>query len=284
MKVLSIDAHDVRARVKELPALPRAVHEIVRALNDDDLDLEAIAAKIAVDPALASRLLRAANSPFYGASRTIGGIPDAVRLIGVRTAGTIVSAASIVSVVAVPPSAIFDFQRYWGHSLATGICSQELARECGHSMTTAFVAGLLHDIGQAVLAAYYPQQFSAAVRCAKARDCPMYEAENDALGLNHTEVGAWIAAHWHFADSVSDAIRWHHDPHSESANGPMTLADIVHTADGIVHALDLFGATDEKVPLLQLGAWQRLQIGPEVFPRLFERIVHSFEAMHATLF
>jgi putative nucleotidyltransferase with HDIG domain len=283
MSVAAIGIEDVKTRVHELPALPQAVHEMVQALNDDGLGLDAIARKIAVDSAMVSKILRAANSPFYGVSGHVGSVHDAVRLIGVRAVGTIITAASIIGTVSAPSCTVFDFPRFWSHSLATAICSQELARECGYSTTTAFVAGLLHDIGQIALATYYPAQFTAALRCAQERDCPLYQAENDVLGFDHAQVGAWIAGHWHFARNVAHAIGVHHDPTGNVASELVRPGDIVHAADGIVHALDLFRASTELVPPLQLSAWQRLQIGPERFLGVFERTATTFETMRLAL-
>jgi putative nucleotidyltransferase with HDIG domain len=275
----TIDAQDVKARVEELPALPQALHEVVQALNDDDLRLEVLARKIAVDPILVTKILRAANSPFYGVSGSVGSVDDAVRLIGVRTVGIIVSTVGIVQAITPPSCAAFDFKRFWAHSIATGICSQELARECGYPLTVAFVAGLLHDIGQLALATYYPREFTAAARHAQDSDCPRYEAENEVLGFNHGEVGAWLASHWRFTDTVSQAIQRHHQADCGSDTAPVSLTDIVHSADGIVHALDLSGLPGELVPRLGLCAWQRLNVGPEGFLRIFERTARSFDAM-----
>jgi len=283
MSIVAIGIEDIKARVQELPALPKAVHDVMQALNDDDLDLDVIARKIAVDSAMVSKILRAANSPFYGVSGHVGSVQDAVRLIGVRTAGTIITAASVIGAVSAPACTVFDFHRFWAHSLATAICSQELARECGYPPTTAFLAGLLHDIGQVALATYYPQEFAAALRCVQERDCPLYQAKNDVLGLNHAQVGAWIAGHWHFTGNVSHAIGAHHGPTDAVASDLVAGADIVHTADGIVHALDLVQAPAELVPPLQLAAWQRLQIRPERMQRVFERTATAFDAMRQAL-
>jgi putative nucleotidyltransferase with HDIG domain len=283
VNAVAIDPRDVQQRVQELPALAKAVQEVVRALNDDDLDLEAIARRIAVDPAMVSKILRAANSPFYGVSGHVGSVHHAVRLIGVRTAGTLVTAASIMRTVSAPSGAGFDFHRFWAHSLATAVCSQELARGCRYPATAAFLAGLLHDIGQVALATYYPQEFATAMLRSHERDCPLYQAEDEVLSLNHAQVGAWIAEHWHFTSDVSQAIGAHHIPGAASETGLATAADIVHVADGIVHALDLLAAPGELVPPLEVPAWQRLGIQPEGFQRVFERTVSTFEALRQAL-
>jgi len=280
---LAINSDNVRARVRDLPALPKAVHEVILALDDEDLRLDALAHKIAIDPAMVTKILRAANSPFYGMSGRIGSVHDALRLIGLRTVSALFTTAAVMRSIAPPSCEGFDFQGFWEHSLGTAICSQELARLCGYPQTLAFTAGLVHDIGRLALAAYYPHELAGSIAFARERDCPQFEAEHSVLGIGHCEVGAWIAAHWHFSDKVIEAIRQHHDPSEAQCATPVALADIVHTADGIVHALDLVHVGGDLVPRLQLGAWERLNLAPESYLPLFERTEMNFLGLREAL-
>jgi putative nucleotidyltransferase with HDIG domain len=278
----SIQADVVRAQVRELPSLPKAIHEITLALHDDNLCLDSFTRKLAIDPALVTRILRSANSPFYGMSGTIGSIQDAVRLVGLRTVGAMLTTAAIVHTIAPPSCNGFKFRQFWDHSLATAICSQELARGCGVSPSISFTAGLLHDIGQLALATYYPTEFGTALAFSKENDCPMYEAERSVLGISHSEVGAWIAEHWHFSTDVVAAIRKHHDP-LETSGAKSDLTDIVHCADGVVYALDLADADGALVPPLLPAAWERLQLSAEVHLQIFERVESSFHGLRDAL-
>jgi len=277
-----IQADVVRAQVRELPSLPKAIHEVTLALNDDNLCLETFSRKLAIDPALVTRILRAANSPFYGMSGTIGSVQDAVRLVGLRTVGSILTTAAIVHTIAPPSCNGFRFREFWDHSLATAICSQELARACGTSPGVAFTAGLLHDIGQLALATYYPSEFGAAIAFSKEHDCPMYEAERSVLGITHCEVGAWIAEHWHFSADVLAAIGKHHGPPAPTG-ASADLTDIVHCADGIVYALDLGSADSALVPPLQASAWQRLQLPADAHLQIFARVESGFHDLRDAL-
>jgi putative nucleotidyltransferase with HDIG domain len=281
--IRTIDAQSVRSRVRELPKLPKAVHEITAAINDEDLCLDAFSQKIAIDPAMVAKVLRAANSPFYGMSGSIGSVQDAVRLIGLRTVGTLLTTTAVMHSIAPPSCRGFVFQRFWEHSLATAICAQELARSSGHSQTVAFTAGLIHDIGRLAMATYYPLELAEAIAYARQQDCTLIVAEQAVLGIGHAEVGGWIARHWNFADAVSTAIANHHGPVDEDGGEVTALTDIVHTADGIVHALDLHPLDGDMVPLLDLGAWRRLKIEPEGCQRIFERTQSGFEALRDAL-
>jgi putative nucleotidyltransferase with HDIG domain len=278
-----ISAQDVQARVLELPKLPKAVHEVALAINDEDLCLDAFSQKVAIDPAMVAKILRAANSPFYGMSGSIGSVHDAVRLIGLRTIGTLLTTTAVLHSIAPPKCEGFHFQRFWEHSLATAICSQEIARAGGYSQTVAFTAGLIHDIGRLALATYYPGELASAIKYATDHDCPLIEAEQAVLGIGHPEVGGWIARHWNFAEMVGEAIRHHHAPAGDDGSAAIALADIVHVADGVVHALDLVRVDDDLVPLLELSAWERLRLAPDQFPRIFERTQSGFQSLRETL-
>jgi putative nucleotidyltransferase with HDIG domain len=278
-----ISVESVRARVLELPRIPAVVHEIASALQDDDIGLDALSKVVAFDPAMVAKVLRAANSPFYGMSGSISNIQDAVRLIGLRTVGTLLTTTAIMHSIAAPNCQGFNFQRFWEHSLATAICSQELARCNGYSQSTAFTAGLIHDIGRLALATYYPGELSAAIAYASGRDCSLVHAEHAVLGIGHPEVGGWIGRHWHFADMVIGAIERHHAPESHGGSSVHALADIVHAADGIVHALDLTHLDAEQVPLLDPSSWVRLGIDSVRFPQIFERTQSGFEALRDSL-
>lgn len=279
----TIDADDVRARVRELPNPPQVVHEILAAMNDEDLNLDALARRIAIDPAFVTRLLRAANSPFYGMSGSIASVQAAVQLIGLRTVSALFVSAVVRQSIAPPKCPEFDFGAFWKHSLATAVCAQELARGGAAAPTIAFTVGLLHDLGELVLATYYPSQLGEAIRRAEREDCPLHEAEESVLGVGHAQIGAWIAAQWRFADAIGDAIRQHHAPAIAPASAGATLPDIVHTADGIVHALDLAGVEDDCVPRLQLASWERLGLASDSCLRLFRRTEMEFVALREAL-
>jgi putative nucleotidyltransferase with HDIG domain len=279
----TIDVDDVRARVRSLPALPGIIRDLLFAVRLDDLNLQGLARKVALDPGLAARLLRMANSAFYGMSGRIASVHDAIQVIGLRTVETLLMAETVTRQMQRPPSKVFDFRGFWEHSLGTAICAQELAQELGIYKDQAFTAGLVHDIGSLALASYYPGPLASVLRATRARDCVQFEAERSELGIDHAQVGGWIAEHWCFADSVAEAIHHHHAPESGGSSGPASLADIVHAADGIAHALDLHEAGNDLVPLLHLPSWKRLGLTPDFYLRTFAHAESAFREMRHVL-
>jgi putative nucleotidyltransferase with HDIG domain len=222
---------------------------------------------------MAARTLKLANSAFYGVAGRVATIRDAVHLLGRRTLASLLTTAAVSAQFGpTPVNPHFTFARFWRHALGTALAAQAIARELGHDEELAFTAGLLHDIGQLALATHFPVEFGAVGAAAAAADLPSRPAELAVLGLDHAAVGTLIAQHWRFPGHVAQAIAQHHTPQPDAAHPrSASLADVVHVADAIAHALNLSGADDEAVPDVDMPAWTRLGLSPSTCLRLFER-------------
>lgn len=262
------DVQALQRSVRELPALPQALTELLTALQREDVAVEQLALKIAHDQALTAKTLRLANCSFYGVAGRVHSIRDAVNVLGLRALSSAITAAAVAGSFARTHCEGFDLDAYWRHCSATALCAQAIAQTQRVDEAEAFTAALLHDIGHLALASRFPEAQTQALRLRAERDCQPSEAERELFGTDHAELGALIAEHWHFAPAIVDAIRHHHAPQdADTAN----LVDVVHAADNIAHALDLCGLHDELVPALSLAAWQRLELSPEQCRQIFVR-------------
>jgi putative nucleotidyltransferase with HDIG domain len=265
---------DLKARVRELPALPQVLTDLLLALQRDDVAVEQLALKIAHDQALTAKTLRLANCSFYGVAGRVGSIRDAINVLGLRTLSGALTAAALAGRFARPQCPGFDFDAYWRHSIAAALCARSLAQSLLLDESAAFTAALLHDIGRLALASSFPDELAGALRHRDERDCQLLDAERAVLGTDHCELGALIAEQWHFTAPVVEAIRGHHAP---PAQGTPSLVDVVHVADNIAHALDVSALPDEMVPPLSLPAWTRLALTPEHYRQTFEHTERQLE-------
>ncbi len=240
--------------IQKLPSLPSLVIEILENFDNEKLDVATLAHKIACDQAIVARVMRVANSPFFGLSGQIGSIPEAISVLGFNNLRGLVMAASIIN--AFPQSGKdFDWTTFWQHSIAAAACGKVLARHIGLNPETAFTAGLLHDIGKLVMGVYFPQAF---IQVNEYNDCSTYEAlraEQAAVGMDHAELGGEIAKRWCFPTEIREAIELHHV--SDLQQGE-TLADVVYIANLFSHALDDGHIREEKAALLASETWARL--------------------------
>lgn len=242
-----------------LPPLPQATREALRALRDESLGSESCARLLGQDPALAARALRLANSAFYGVPGRVTTLRDAVNLLGRRTLISLLTVALLAPAATPQPGSQLSASAFWRHALAAGFAARALAEALNMDTELAFVAGLLHDIGRLTLAAQFPAELGAVVLNARRTDHGLTDIESEQLGTSHVQVGAMLAMHWHFPSAVALAIASHHAP-AAASDSRASLADVVHVADAIAHALDLNADPHERVPPLDTGAWQRIAL------------------------
>lgn len=256
---VGIDPRTVAARVRDLPALPQVLVDLMVALQREEIALDDIAMRIGHDQALTAKALRLANCSFYGVPGRVHSIRDAVNVLGIRSLGSALVAAAVSGSFALRDCPGFDLKAYWRHSMACGLCAQAVAEAIDLDPAVAFVAGLLHDIGRLALAAQLPASLGPVFEHRSRFDLPLDQAEQQVLGMDHAEIGAQVARHWHFGAPVVDAIAFHHQPPEATR---ATMSDVIHVANNIVHALDVSDAPDELVPPLSMRAWERLALTP----------------------
>lgn len=242
------------ANVKHLPPLSAAVAEALASFERQDADVDEIAGKISLDQAMVTRVLRVANSAFYGFPSKVGTMHDAVVLLGLHNIRSLVVAAGLIRQYPPRDHGRFDYGLFWLHSIGAGVCARVLAGRLGKDAELAFTAGLLHDIGHLVVEVSSPEKSDAVLAHSTDHDTSLLEAERAVLGFDHTAIGFEITRLWKFPVAIQAAIRDHHTPGADSGY----LADLVHVGNVLCHALDIGNAENESVPPLSAAAWQRL--------------------------
>lgn len=268
----TVSIEQVRERVKALPALPRAVHDLRTALRQEDVASARVVAAVSSDQALTAAALRLANSSFYGLSRRIVSLDEAVHILGLRTLSRAVMTAAVMSSFERGRCPGFDFDGNWRHALATAMCAEMLAQPRGVDADAAYTAGLLHDIGRLALASCFPDEFAQALAHGVMHDLTPMEAERAVMGIDHAAVGGIVATHWRFAPCIVRSIQQHHEVRQDGEDDSLGLLDVLHLADHITHALDLSHEADDMVPALSHDAWDRAAPSSEELLQLFGQI------------
>ena len=270
----AIELADVVKNVRDLPALPLIVSELISSFERQDVSVGALADKVSQDQALAAKTLRLANSSFYGLQCKVKTIQQAITVLGFDSVRALVSAAGIIDNFAGGEHSAFDFKAFWRHAIGTALCAKSIARIASLNQDYGFISGLLHDIGTLVLVTRFPEQYQSAVAYRVEHDSYMLDAEKTVLGTDHAVVGRALAEHWKFPPLIQRAIANHHAPM------PQDLGDVpsvVHVANAIVHAMDLGGQDDDLVPPLSAGAWDSLRIDAQGIRRIFRETESEFE-------
>lgn len=220
--------------VLNLPTLPKVVQEVILMLDKDEVPLFQLSDKLSHDQVLSAKVLRMANSSYYGVSRQISNIPDAITVIGVSKLRTLVIASGVSGAFTVIPG--IDMQRFWRHSLVTAGVARYIAHQLKRDTETAYIAALMHSIGQLLIHIVYPQEAAEIDEECKGLSVRERKAiENATLGLDHCQVGAELAKRWNFPEDIQRVIRYYADPLDPLA---CDLAPVVYMAAHIAFGLE----------------------------------------------
>jgi len=204
--------HEILNKLHQLPAIPAVVEELIVSFDNPALDSQKLALKIGQDQALSAKVLRVANSAFYGLPRQVGSIQEAVTVLGFGTVRSLVLSAGFIGAFSAGGTACVDRNVYWQRNLAVATYARAIAKCLRQDSEMAFSAGLLCDIGIMVLDLCDRERFAALWQNVQESGHALIEAERVALGFDHAELGAEVARRWKFPTAIEEAIRHHYQP------------------------------------------------------------------------
>lgn len=192
----------------DVPSLPAIAGKVLQLMNDDFSSVSELEKIISRDQAFSTRLLKIANSPYYGRGKKVDSVSTAIILIGFSTMKSLVVAASLKDVHR--KFGLFE-TRLWEHSLGVSVAASILARETKMAGSEeAMVVGLIHDIGKTILNNSMPDAYSLVIERVYEEGIGFLEAEDEMLGFNHCNVGGLIARKWKLPKNLEVVIEYHH--------------------------------------------------------------------------
>ncbi len=224
----------VVSNIRNLPTPPIVFHQIQKVMADPNSSAGRVAAVLAEDPAMSAKVLKLTNSAFYGLNREIESVKHAVLIVGMEAIKNLVLSASVLDMFK-GNNVDQEFQEsFWRHSLATAFCSRLLARRVKSrgmiDPDTAFSSGLLHDVGKMVISCFLPNE-NAMLKAAREsnNETEDYILEDNVLGFNHAQIGAFLALQWKLPKRLADSISLHHRPMLSEDELP--IAHLIHLGD-----------------------------------------------------
>ena len=211
--------------------MPDTAVRLATVLGDPNSSIGQIVETIRYDQAVTAEVLRLCNSAYFGLSKRVNSIDDAVCLLGTAKVLQLVMSAHVQAMLRRPqegyglmPGAL------WEHSVAVALGCREYAQRIGlETVGLSFTLGLLHDVGKVVLNEYVAAEYAEIVRRATEEHLSFVELEEQVLGFTHAEVGARLAERWSLPEPLIHSIRFHHEP--DKSPTPDLLLDCVHLAD-----------------------------------------------------
>lgn len=252
------DWRQIVQMVTDLPPLPRVALEAMKLLDDPNVTPVKITDLISQDAALASRLLKVANSAMFSRRARVSTLSQAIMMVGFKTLRGLIIAASVRELL----RSETELDKYiWGNSMLTAVTAGNLARELKHPYhEETFTYGLLHDVGKLVLLSSIRAPYLEAMKgvCAGKTYA---EVEQETFGYTHALVGALVAKKWNFPTELCQVLLHHHDPVESPITDPMMIKTaIVQAADLVSHAVGV--GHPEGYPELQSQAeWALVALG-----------------------
>lgn len=249
---------DLVRQVRDLPALPDLAVKVMHLTDNPRVSAGDVARVLSADQAMTARVLRLANSAFYGVPQRVSTVTEAVVLLGLRTVRNMTMALGCQSMMERSlPGYVLRAGDLWRHSFCCAFAAQNLAKRTRYRVVEeAFVGGLLHDIGKVVMNMYLQTEIGQIVQFTADRNVLFTDAERAVLGFDHAEAGARVLSRWNLPPNLVECVRYHHDPLSQPEPSPLT--GLVHIADVICLLLGVGVGGDGLQYPLQEGVLEML--------------------------
>ncbi|MDD4801413.1 MAG: HDOD domain-containing protein [Syntrophomonas sp.] len=262
--------------VNDLPSLPHVVIKIMELTEDPNATAQNINEVLNQDQGMTAKVLRLANSAFYGFPRRISTVTDATIFLGFKTVRSIVMAASVSDLLSKEMEGYALAQgELWKHSQCVAIAARLVAKNCKcFTLDVAYTAALLHDIGKVVLNSNMKQAYHEVIALVESDHLPFTEAEERIFGFNHAAVGAKIAEKWNLPPDLVEAIAFHHNPDQAEINRQLT--SIVHIADVICLSMGMGIGIDGMLYPLSPQAMQVINFSEKDVDNTISQLVDLF--------
>lgn len=225
-------------RLKRLPSLPETYYRLIETLRCENATASTIGRVVEQDIAMSTKVLQMVNSAFFGLRQPIASPTHAVSLLGIETITNLALAAGVFEQIKPALLESFDLQALWRHSLNVAGLTQAL---CVHleldrgACEVAMLAGLLHDLGQLVMASTDTGDYQRIVAQAEQEGLPLHLVEEQVLQTDHAAVGAYLMGLWGLPFEAVEAVALHHKPGQLPAGRSLCLA--VYAANQLIHNL-----------------------------------------------
>ncbi|MCK9210186.1 MAG: HDOD domain-containing protein [Ignavibacteriaceae bacterium] len=271
------------ANIFKLPPIPKLLLEASKILDAKTPKSKELVDVISKDQSLVTKVLSIANSPLFGLQRKVTSMDFAILVLGFSELKKIISALSVIETFKNKTDKYLDQKEFWLHSFLTGSLSEKIAEDVGFSVKgEAFLAGFLHDMGIAVIHRFFHSHFVTIYELQQNTELNLLEAETEVLGMNHAEIGSFLAENWNFPPSLCDVIKNHHNPNESTSN--FLLASVIHLADFLTMHLKIGNFEPDKNLALDMEAMKNMRIHSEAEMETFisgyeEFLINQSEAI-----
>lgn len=225
------DPGEIDTTLKNVKPIPQVALKILRMINEGEYDIKKLSAEIKKDQVISAKTLQLCNTAFFNRRGSIDSLEDAILILGQD-----IIIKSVISVCVrqffVQPKSSYSLCQgdLYHHALGTAIICERLAARTGIAQpSSAYTAGLLHDIGMVVIDQHMPPESSLFYKKMREQKSGIISAERKLLGIDHCEAGARLAKSWELPETIECCISYHHLP--ERSDNRCPIVHLVHIAD-----------------------------------------------------
>jgi len=264
---------EVRRKLRKLeglPTLPPIVQKLNAMIDDERVSISQIAELIEKDQVITSKVLRLANSAFYGFPKKVSTVHSALMLLGINVIKILITTSSIFEILHKEDVGL------WEHSVGVAACTKIIAEKVELKEPQEIAtAGLLHDLGRVIEKVAFKEDYEKIIKLVES-GVNHLEAERQVLGIDHAEIGAYLMRQWNLPDRLIESVDAHHE--LKRAKKFKKEAAAIHLADVLIHARGYGETILKRVPslderafkILKFDIWEVKDIFQTLEPRLYE--------------
>jgi len=282
-----MDIKAFQRKIAELPTISAVANQINLAIKNESLSAQDLADIIARDPALTTRVLKLANSAYYGLMREVDTLNRAITILGFETIKNLALTISLFRAFCTKEGLQIDLKGLWYHSLGTAVATKAV---CARSLRLlhdetvleqSFLGGIIHDIGKIAMVQCLPNEMAQVFARMRETGRPQYEVEKEIVGFSHQRAGQALADAWNFPGEYLKVIRQHHAPNLAAPTDPKTAQLIMATYIGnkIAKAMHLGESTDPVAASVSPEELRKVGISSKDLPVIIAAIKSDYKTL-----
>lgn len=269
-------ANKILKSLDNLPPMPHVVFKAKEIMVDPDSSVRDLSRIIETDQSIVSKVLKLANSAYYGVRGKVSSIHHASTLLGLETLGEVVMMAGISGFLG---KSMKGYQQeagdLWQHSIAVAVCSRIIAgKKIPELKDNGYMAGLIHDIGKIVLDPYIFERKEEFEGLLGDEQQTFLNAEKQILGFDHAEIAFEICKKWNFPEDIAFAVRYHHHPSLAQGN---ELSYIVHVSDYIAMLSGIGYGSDSLLYQVEEDTMNFLSLNQEDISNILLEVIEAVQ-------
>lgn len=271
-------------KVKSLPTLPDVIHKVLSLVQGEDATAKTLGDLISYDQAISARLLKVANSAYYGFTREIATAQHAIVALGFREVRSLVLGIGVFDAMkkSSRETSIIR-QEFWMHSIGCALAGQIICKHVEEvDADIAFTSSIMHDIGKLVLDGFFTSEYEGVLEKVRKNGSSIVEAESEVMGFTHADVGGWLCERWKFPLTLVSPVSFHHQLEKADADS-LKVTSVAHLADILCKRAQIGSGGDDKIPPAHPLAMEQLELKEDNLDKITEELLEEEEKVRAFL-